>query len=355
MCGLNGGSSAKLYPQATPQSNINNASVSDGLPLNDIRKYEIKTGTTVAYGKEKVTKESGNTSMGIALDAGTGGDMIRVCFGGYCECSTATTGQIITGTGVDPVKAQSPKNGWLWVNPIHQYYSTTGGVVHEPFAEASWDEIASVSEAGLAAEVYNLGDTKDIEISGVGTMTLEIADFNHDYLSGSTSADKADTSLITKDLLPSTRPMNQMLSNDDGFPASGLYNYLNTTILNGLPTDLNNHVKMIYKWYGTGGGTTDGEWRGCKVWVPLEYEFFGDETYAPSTEHSIGNARQYPIFTDNASRIKKLNNGSGSANWYWEASPVASAATTFCNVTSSGNADGFSANSTRGVCFGLSI
>lgn len=146
MCGLNGGSSAKLYPQATPQSNINNASVSDGLPLNDIRKYEIKTGTTVAYGKEKVTKESGNTSMGIALDAGTGGDMICVCFGGYRECSTATTGQIITGTGVDPVKAQSPKNG-LWVNPIHQYYSTTGGVVHEPFAEASWDEIASVSEA----------------------------------------------------------------------------------------------------------------------------------------------------------------------------------------------------------------
>lgn len=230
------------------------------------------------------------------------------------------------------------------------------GVQASSFATDSWDTIAAVAEAGAADQVYNLGDTKDIEISGVGTMTLEIADFNHDYLSGSTSADKADISLITKDLLPSTRQMNQMMSNDDGFPASGLYDYLNTTILNGLPTDLNNHVKTIYKWYGTGGSTTDGEWHGCKVWIPLEYEFFGDETYAPTTERTTGNARKYPIFTDNASRIKKLNNGSGQANCYWEASPAAVSSTGFCITHSSGAPDDYyNATSLSGVCFGLCI
>lgn len=223
------------------------------------------------------------------------------------------------------------------------------------FAECTWDEIAQISELGLASYVFKLHDTKDIEIEGVGTMTLEIADFDHDYLEGNTSADKAGISMITRDLLPDARQMNSSDTNVGGFPASALYDYLNGTILNGLPSDLKSALKTTYKWYGTGNNTTNGQWHGCKVWIPLEYEMFGDETYAPTTERTTGNARKYPIFTDNASRIKKLNNGSGSANWYWEASPHASYAASFCIVHSNGSADYNDASYAYGVCFGLCI
>ena len=223
------------------------------------------------------------------------------------------------------------------------------------FAECTWDEIAQISELGLASYVFKLHDTKDIEIEGVGTMTLEIADFDHDYLSGSTSAQKAGISMITRDLLPDTRQMNSSNTNSGGFPASALYDYLNGTILNGLPSDLKSALKTIYKWYGTGNNTTNGQWHGCKVWIPLEYEMFGTTTYSPATEHGTGNARKYPIFTDNTSRVKKLNNGSGSANWYWEASPSASTATYFCSVISNGGANYFTASRAFGVCFGLCI
>ena len=230
------------------------------------------------------------------------------------------------------------------------------GVQAGSFATDSWDTIAAVAEAGVADQVYNLGDTRDIEISGVGTMTLEIADFNHDYLSGSTSAQTAGISLITRDLLPNTQQMNSSSTNVGGFPASALYDHLNGTILNGLPADLKSHLKTIYKWYGTGNASNNGEWHGCKVWIPLEYEFFGDETYAPTTERTTGNARKYPIFTDNASRIKKLNNGIGQANVYWEASPAAASSTGFCITHSSGAPDDYyNATSSCGVCFGLCI
>lgn len=223
------------------------------------------------------------------------------------------------------------------------------------FATDSWETIIAVAEAGTASQYYSVGDTKDITISGVGTMTLEIADFDHDYLSGSTSAAKAGISMITRDLLPDTRAMNSSNTNIGGFPASALYDYLNGTILNGLPSDLRAGLKTIYKWYGTGNRTTNGQWHGCKVWMPLEYELFGTTTYSPAAEHSTGNARKYPIFTDNNSRIKKLNNGSGNETWYWEASPGASNAAGFCIVHSDGSASFINASAAGGVPFGLSV
>ena len=223
------------------------------------------------------------------------------------------------------------------------------------FATDSWDTIAAVAENGTASQFYSIGDTKNITISGVGTITLEIADFDHDYLSGSTSASKAGISMITRDLLPNTRQMNSSNTNVGGFPASALYDYLNGTILNALPSDLRSALKTTYKWYGTGNNTTNGQWHGCKVWIPLEYEMFGTTTYAPATEHTTGNARKYPIFTDNASRIKRMNNGSGDVDWYWEASPYASTAASFCAVNSGGNSSYSAASTANGVCFGLCV
>lgn len=229
------------------------------------------------------------------------------------------------------------------------------GPVGVSFATDSWETIAAVSEAGTASQFYQIGDTKDITLSGIGTMTLEIADFDHDYLSASTSAQKAGISLITKDLLYETKQMNSTNTSVGGFPDSALYDYLSTTVWNALPAELRNVVKTCYKWYGTGNSTTNGEWFGSKIWSPLEYELFGTTTYSPATEHTTGNARKYPIFTDNASRIKRLNNGSGSAQWYWEASPHASNAAGVCGVYSNGTASYVSASYARGVCFGLCV
>ena len=50
-----------------------------------------------------------------------------------------------------------------------------------------------------------------------------------------------------------------------------------------------------------------------------------------------------------------MNNGSGSVQWYWEASPFASNATYFCFVGSDGSAYASGAITAYGVCFGLCI
>ena len=131
--------------------------------------------------------------------------------------------------------------------------------------------------------------------------------------------------------------MKSSNTNNGGFPSSSLCSTLNGSIYNALPSDLKAVIKTAYKWYGTGNNTTNGKWSGHKLWLPLNFEMFGESSYSPDTERNTGNARQYPIFTDNASRIKKMNNGGGSAQWDWLASPYATDAADFCRVYSGGS------------------
>ena len=226
-----------------------------------------------------------------------------------------------------------------------------------PLNDVSWAQINALGTAGVLGKIFALGDTKDVTLSGIGTMTLQIADFDHDYLSGATTAGKAAVTFLCKNLLYQTYQMNSSNTNSGGFPSSALCSTLNGSIYNALPSDLKAVIKTAYKWYGTGNSTTNGKWSGHKLWLPLTFEMFGESSYSPTTERTTGNARQYPIFTDNASRIKKMNNGGGSAQWYWLASPDASSSDAFCYVTSGGSSGSTSgdASHSSGVCFGLCV
>lgn len=224
-----------------------------------------------------------------------------------------------------------------------------------PLNDLSWTQINTLGTTGVLDKMFSLGDTKDVELSGIGIMTLQIADFDHDYLSGETTAKKAAVTFLCKNLLYKTYQMNGSDTNSGGFPSSALCSTLNGSVYNALPSDLKAVIKTAYKWYGTGQNTTNGKWSGHKLWLPLTFEMFGESSYSPTTERTIGNARQYPIFTDNASRIKKMNNGGGSTQWYWLASPHATTSADFCRVGSDGSSYFNNASSSRGVCFGLCV
>ena len=225
-----------------------------------------------------------------------------------------------------------------------------------PLNDLSWAQINTLGTAGVLGKMFALGDTKDVTLSGIGTMTLQIADFDHDYLSGATTAKKAAVTFLCKNLLYQTYQMNSSNTNRGGFPSSALCSTLNWSIYNALPSDLKAVIKTAYKWYGTGNNTTNGEWSGHKLWLPLDFEMFAKSDYSPATEHTTGNARQYPIFTDNASRIKRMNNGGGSAQWYWLASPHASSSAGFCGVDGDGSSSYYTgASGSFGVCFGLCV
>ena len=330
------------YGEWTVSATLGDQNTSDSVTVDTVKQYEL----TLSY-----------TSATIAVTTEDGASVTCVK-GDYTQTQIATGGTtvfVVTSTGEYTITATSgskQRSGTVTISS-----NTDSKIINLGFALSSYSpaEIAAIANTGNAADYFEIGDTIDIVLNGIGTMTLEIADFNHDYLSGSTSASKAGISFITKNLLYTGYQMNTSDINVGGFPESKLYDTLSSTIWNAIPAEWRNVIKTVYKWYGTGNDTNNGEWFGSKIWVPLEYEMFGTTTFSPATEHSTGNARKYPIFTDNSSRIKKMNNGSGDAQYYWEASPYASAATNFCSVTRDGVANNNDTDSANGVCFGLAV
>lgn len=217
-------------------------------------------------------------------------------------------------------------------------------------AENSWAQIATVAAAGTAENYWKVGDEIDIVVNGE-TLTLQIYGFNHDNL---TSGGKAGITFGMKHLMAETRQMNASKTNAGGFTGSAMYDWLENTIFPALPEDLRSLIKPVDKKTSAGQQSTTIKTESMKLFLfsPIEN---GLKTM---TDVYKDEGETYPIFTDNASRIKNRANGAGSAGWWWERSPNAGYSTSFCSVNSNGSAGNASysyASDSYGVCFGFCI
>ena len=129
-----------------------------------------------------------------------------------------------------------------------------------------------------------------------------------------------------------------------------MYSWLQNTLLKQLPSDLQAVLKSVNKKTSKGSASSTINTNAMKLFLFSEIEIFGTTTYS-----APGEGAQYPYFATAGNRIKRLANGTGSANWWWERSPFASYSVSFCFVGSVGNADGDYADSSYGVCFGFCV
>ena len=134
--------------------------------------------------------------------------------------------------------------------------------------------------------------------------------------------------------------MNETGTNSGGWQACDLRRVLNTEILESLPNSLQRVItpRMI-------GGAKD------KLWLLSKREIFGDEKWVKSYDD---HGEQLPYYKRKGNRVKGLGKD-GSANHWWERSPHASYATSFCAVGRVGGAGTSPASFSRGVCFGFCI
>lgn len=218
----------------------------------------------------------------------------------------------------------------------------------------TWEFISQRGKDGTHREFYDLRETKDIELTGIGTMTVEIADFDHEALDTSTTPKRAPFSFLTKDLLYSRYQMNTTSTNVNGYNSSALKATLNGEVWRSLPVELRNKTQYVYKTHGKGNNTENAQVFGYSIWIPTEYEMFGVAQYGPASE-AVKPYRPYPIFTDDASRIKRMNNGRGGQGEYWLASTLKSDASGFCYIMSNGKGSNAGAAASNGVCFGFAV
>ncbi|MEE0230131.1 MAG: DUF6273 domain-containing protein [Peptococcaceae bacterium] len=174
----------------------------------------------------------------------------------------------------------------------------------------SWAEIDTISKTGKASEFFSIGDTIDTTINGQ-PLTLQIYGFNHDQLSDDSGM--AGITFGTKDLTYETKCWHDSYNFEtingntgSGFTGSSIYAWLNTEMPTQLPEDLRKVVKSVQKKCYQSVSMDAGN--------PINFsmKFFllsSKEVGANFGEEGTA----YPIFTNDSSRVKLSDNGSGTA------------------------------------------
>lgn len=136
-----------------------------------------------------------------------------------------------------------------------------------------------------------------------------------------------------------------------GWEYSNLRKYLSETMLPNMPAILRGLIVGAKKGSSIGGCAYDVRYFYDKLWALSMAECGWNTSSKPYKDEG----KQYPIFTDNASRIKKYNNGEGSANYWWLRSPSYNNGSYFIFVYSGGGWNYSYANNSRGVAFGFAL
>lgn len=218
------------------------------------------------------------------------------------------------------------------------------------FATSTWAEIKAAVQAGIngldLSEYWVVGDTKPVTLTTNEVIELQIAGFNHDTYSDGVTA---PVTLVMKNCLNTTAKMNSSDINTGGYPASAMKTWVENNIYNKLPADLKAIVapvkKKCYTTYNQASSLSEANYN---VWLLAEAEVFDSVSYTVGN----GEGTKYPIFTDNASRVKKVN---GSADGWWLRSAYSSRSASFVRVGSGGGVYISGASSSYGVAVGLCI
>lgn len=215
-------------------------------------------------------------------------------------------------------------------------------------SDATWAQIALASENNLIPATWVVGSEKDITLSTGETLTLVIVGLGHDDLSDGSG--KAGITFGLKHLMADKRYMNYASDNSGGFTGSDMYSWMVETLLSSLPADLKASLKQINKKTSAGSNSSTINTNAMGLFLFAEIEIFGSVSYSKP-----GEGTQYPYFTDQTKRIKRLANGAGDVSAWYGRSPYSSGY--FCSVNPSGGAGYTNAGAMNnlGVCFGFCV
>ena len=227
-------------------------------------------------------------------------------------------------------------------------YNTNVMNVDPVFGNNSWEQIANASESDNIPSTWKVGDEITIQLSGSFNepITLQIWDFKHFDKSDGTG--KAGICFGMKHLMKNKQQMNSSDTNSGGWNNCNMKKTVMNNIYNSIPVEIRNHIKEVKTYANRGGDSSSSQACTDKVFLPGFKELGWSDNYD-------GNQVKFPIFTDYDSRIKKLNNGSGSATSWWTRSPAYNSSGSFRVVYTDGGWSYYSAGDSRGVCVCFNI
>ena len=319
----------------------------------------VITSAGSALSDVAVTITNTSTSEKFVLNTDNHGRISKEVAAGTYTISVPET------SGYTAPEAQSVT---IKANEIDYTYLVFVQSVSSVFGENSPATIAQVSETIAAnnmtsEQVYNtygwsVGDTHDITLTSGEVIQVRILGFNHDTKSDGSG--KAGITLQMVECLATRYPMNSSNTNAGGYAASVMKTSTLPTIKALLPQEWQDVIKLVDKKSANGGSTNYSETLTLSedIFLLAEIEVFGTTTYAQDGANE-GSVYEYWNGKAAADRIKKYDTDADgvadAATYWWLRSSGYNSANLFCNVSTSGNASGSGASSSRGVAFGFCI
>ena len=237
------------------------------------------------------------------------------------------------------IKAKETLNGTLTVNlekvateEVKEEYvceltfnaverNALGEIQPKSFATDSWKTIQNAVQTGNTSK-YNVRDTKEVDLGDLGTHTVRISNMS-ECTNGETSETACGFVIEFADII-AMQQFNNTNTNVGGWKSSSLRTYINETIYDALPSELQN-VIVITKVI-SGHGSTSGEANfetSDKLYLLSSEEVYKDfSTSSKSqTESILGTSRQLDYYKNNDVTMtnfelaKKAYNG--NSNFWW--------------------------------------
>lgn len=255
--------------------------------------------------------------------------------------------------------------------------------------DMTWEQIRAISDAGKAADYFNLGDTKTITINGkAGNFTFSnytvdafIIGFNHNSAkegsnrihfligkSGGKLVGLCDSQYGNEQTSSGYFHMNTSRTNVGGWNASAMRKTLlgnsgtptsptANTLLAALPSDLRSVMKSVTKYTDNTGNASNvsGNVTATSDYLFLlaEFEVQGIRSYANQYEQN--SQAQYDYFKAGNSKVAYRHTATGTAVWWWLRSAYYSGSDPFCNVSTDGRVTSNTASWSAGVLPGFCV
>ncbi len=288
----------------------------------------------VSNDNNKLELESNDLKYKVKLNNDGSIKKFEVSNGNYCisgkfnNLSDLTTDKIIEGK----CEETSPKN----------------------FSTDDWETIIDAIREENDG-VYNVGDTKEIDLGSYGKHTLRIANKSTPSECSNTNFSQGACGFVLEfvDII-TLHKMNDTAINVGGWPATSMRTFVNNDIYNAIPNEIKNAIIDTTVVSGHGKSDTENFTSTDKLYLLAPKEIYSDwSTYQSANDTAKDLTRTLDYYknlgtsTSNRSGVKKKNGT--SADYWWFRAASSNTLEGFYTVASTGTYSNNVAVYTHGV------
>ena len=221
------------------------------------------------------------------------------------------------------------------------------------FENDSWATIAANVKSGNTSK-YNVGDTKEVDLGDLGTHPVRISNMS-ECTNGETSETACGFVVEFADIITQQK-FNSTETNVGGWKDSELRTYVNGTIYNALPSELQNVITTtkVISGHGSTSGETNFETQD-KLYLLNAQEVWSTNDY----DTSVGTSKQLDYYKNQGVTVNSYAGArkqyNGSNNYWWLRSASSSNADDFLRVRGTGDGGTIYADGSYGVSLAFRI